>query len=165
MLSPTSRLIDFLISGGDRYVINTFEIRHTTLTESIKFCSDSVSFAGLDELGNAITFPSRNLSFVIGELNAGRIPSITLTIDNTDLSLLGRFTTIASHTEFASLIYRVYLSDYTTAPSSAVITLPIISCIIGEKSLNMVASHNYLQTRRFPNRVFNSETFGSIQRL
>ena len=114
---------------------------------------------------NVITFQSRNIEFNLGALTPGVLSVFDLTLDNVDREFNKIFFNITDSKEFATLTYRVFLSDDLTRVQADPIILNINTCDIDQFGVRIAASHIGLVNVRFPNQKFQAGQFPSIKAL
>ena len=114
---------------------------------------------------NVITFQSRNIEFNLGALTPGVLSVFDLTLDNVDREFNKIFFNITDSKEFATLTYRVFLSDDLTRVQADPIILNINTCDIDQFGVRIAASHIGLVNSRFPNQKFTAGQFPSIKAL
>ena len=145
-------------------MVHTFQIEHSSLTEPLRFTSDSINqTVTLD--GETLNFESRNIEFNLGALTPGVLSVFDLTLDNVDREFNKIFFNITDSKEFATLTYRVFLSDDLTRVQADPIILNINTCDIDQFGVRIAASHIGLVNSRFPNQKFTAGQFPSIKAL
>ena len=145
-------------------MVHTFQIEHSSLTAPLRFTSDSISHtATLD--GQTLTFEARNIEFTLGALSPGVLSVFDLSLDNVDREFNKIFFNITDSKDFATLTYRIFLSNDFTRVQADPIILNINDCDIDEFGIRITASHIGVINSRFPNQKFTAGEFPSIKAL
>jgi hypothetical protein len=110
-----------------------------------------------------VTFVGMPFDFVKPEVTANGVPSITIEIDAVTRDLLGALDGVVASGTPLEVIYREFLESDTSAPQNdPPMKLTIIDISATPLRISATATFADLPNRRFPNVLYDSETFPGL---
>lgn len=99
-----------------RTVLDTLQLSHPSLTQSVFMVADKVAHTFTLETGVATLFSPIPFQLILPAANANGFQALTVAIGNIDRSITDFFEDFVGSTEPLETIYRPYLSDEPTVP-------------------------------------------------
>lgn len=142
--------------------VETIELMHDSFAAPIRLTNQLADFTATLEAtaplnaGQAVTFSAVPFALVLPRAGDGGIQTIDITISNLDQIASNYLETAIDNPGSITLIYRIYMSDDTTAPAEDPPTrLELVSAVADYQQLVVKAKNADNINRKFPNIVYN----------
>ena len=110
-----------------------------------------------------VDFIAFNFEFTKPEVGPDNVPSITITMDNIDRSIVANIEQTMGTYEQIKVIYREYISTNLSAPqNNPPIEMSIMSISVTSMKVTATAGFPNLMNRRFPTKEYTTEVFTGL---
>lgn len=143
-------------------IIETIEILHDSfaapirLTNQLEDVDVTLEATAPEDAGQEVTFTAVPFALVLPRAGDGGIQTIDITISNLDQIASNYLETAIENPGAVTLIYRIYMSDDTSAPAEDPPTrLELVSAVADFQQLVAKAKNADNINRKFPNIIYN----------
>jgi hypothetical protein len=150
-------------------IYHTLELWHPAFTAPIRVVRDYADLSAKLEASaprNAstfVTFTAFNFDFTKPDVSPDNVPSITITMDNADRSIVANIEAALGTTDLVTVIYREFISTDLTAPqNNPPLAMTILSVKADVFKVTATAGFPNLMNKRFPTLAYTAEVFPGL---